>query len=219
MSGARGSAGHCSICGATNRNRVTHIEGMTRAEHELGAVDNTRPPLTADERLSHLDKRESWEGRMVTMPDNTRWKVLKHINGSLYQLTSNGKFRFASHPTETSEWQWWEDRPGSRTAAERVQTEDEQDNTPSMTRQEAMSAMDEAVEDLVAQEDEAATMAPPTEDSDTVRLEVLGARLEQEDGQMFVVFKVGPDYYSGRLDKYVPVEFDPLDLIRKREDD
>jgi hypothetical protein len=88
-----------------------------------------------------------------------------------------------------------------------------------MTRQEAMTRMDEAVEDLIAQEDEAATMAPPTDESDTVRLEILGARLEYEDGHLFVVFKAGPDYYSGRLDKYVPVEFDPLDLIRKPEDD
>ena len=141
MTGRRGAAHHCSICGATHRNRVTHQEGMTRAEHEQGAKDTTRPPLT-----------------------------------------------------------------------------DPQPDTPPMTRQEAMRAMDEAVEDLVAQEDEAATMAPPTEDSDTVRLEVLGARLEYEDGHLFVVFKVGPDYFSGRLDRYIPPEFDPLDLIRKEDE-
>jgi hypothetical protein len=92
-------------------------------------------------------------------------------------------------------------------------------NEEPMTRQEAMSRMDEAVEDLIVQEDEAATMAPPTVESDTVRLEILGARLESEDGEMFVVFKVGPDYYSGRLDRYLAPEFDPLDLIRKPEDD
>jgi len=133
MSGVRGVAHHCSICGAKHRNRATHIPGMTRDEHERGSIDMTRP---------------------------------------------------SEEP---------------------------------MTRQEAMPRMDEAVEDLVAQEDEAATMAPPTEDSDTLRLEVLGARLEYEDGHLFVVFKVGSEYFSGRLDRYIPPEFDPLDLIRKED--
>jgi len=84
-------------------------------------------------------------------------------------------------------------------------------------RQEAMDAMDEAVRDGAAQEREAATMAPPTPDSDSLRVELLGARLESENGLMFVVFKVGPDYYYGPLDKYLPPEFDPLDLIRGDE--
>ena len=135
----RGNPNHCSVCGATNRNRVTHQEGMTRAEHEQGAKDTTRPPLTP------------------------------------YEVKSL---------------------------------------TP---RQEAMDAMDEAVRDGAAQEREAATMAPPTPDSDSLRVELLGARLESENGLMFVVFKVGPDYYYGPLDKYLPPEFDPLDLIRGDE--
>ena len=203
MSRPRGGANHCSLCGAPNRTNRTHLPGMTRAEHVKGAVSYCRDPRSAQDRATDAERREAWVGRMVTMPDNTRWKVLKHINGSLYELASNGKTRMASHSHQTANWVWWNDP---------------QPDTPPMTRQEAMRAMDEAVEDLVAQEDEAATKAPPTEDSDTVRLEVLGARLEYEDGHLFVVFKVGPDYFSGRLDRYIPPEFDPLDLIRKEDD-
>ena len=136
---SRGHPQHCSECGAIHRNRRTHQEGMTRAEHEQGAEDTTRPPLP--------------------------------------------------HEVKTI-----------------------------ITRQEAMRAMDEAVVDAVEQEDEAATMAPPTPLSDTLRLEILGARLEYEDGHLFVVFKAGPDYFSGCLDRYIPPEFDPLDLIRKEDD-
>ena len=203
MSMPRGTAHHCSICGARHRNRVTHLEGMTRAEHEQGAKDTTRTPRSAEDRATDAERREAWVGRMVTMRDNTRWKVLKHINGSLYEMTSNGKTRMASHSHQAANWVWWNDP---------------QPDTPPMTRQEAMRAMDDAVEDLVVQEDEAATMAPPTEDSDTLRLEILGARLEYEDGHLFVVFKVGSNYFSGRLDKYIPPEFDPLTLIRKEDD-
>lgn len=83
---------------------------------------------------------------------------------------------------------------------------------PSFT--EAMKAMDEAVM-AGAKEDEAATMTPPTEDSDRVAAQMLGARLEYEKGELHVVFKVGTEYFFGTLKKYVPKPFDPLDLIRE----
>lgn len=208
----------CSICGAEHRNSRTHVAGMTKADHERGAVDwqgkwrtrgKSQSGRTSDyqsrparNRATDSARRESWVGRMVTMPNKTRWKVAKHINGSLYEITKpkvgRGNWsRYASHPTHDSEWRWWDD--------ERPEAEHQ--------------SMDEAIEDLIQQEDEAATMAPPTEDSDTLRLELLGARMEWEDGHLFVVFKGGPSYFSGRLDKYVPSEFNPLDLIKKPEDD
>tara|TARA_R110002020_G_scaffold58570_3_gene160566 strand:+ start:3040 stop:3285 length:246 start_codon:yes stop_codon:yes gene_type:complete len=77
-----------------------------------------------------------------------------------------------------------------------------------------MKAMDEAVM-AGAKEDEAATMTPPTEDSDRVAAQMLGARLEYEKGELHVVFKVGTEYFFGTLKKYVPKPFDPLDLIRE----
>ena len=147
MSRPRGGANHCSECGALNRTNRTHLEGMTRTEHEKGAISYCRNP--SDEPRDPPPKHQS---------------------------------------------------------------------TPPMTRQEAMDAMDEAVRDLVAQEDEAATMAPPTLESDRVEIEMLGARLEYEDGEMFVVFRVGREFFYGRLDKYEPPEFDPLDLIRKEDE-
>ena len=210
---------------------------MTKAEHEKGATDQSQTPRSASARSDDLARRKSWEGRIVTIhhpnqegSDDTRWRVERHINGSLYEVSRTGSYRigrqegpdrrYASHSHHGADWKWWEDRPGSRTAEERVKTaDDEQANTPPMTRQEAMDAMDEAVRDGAAQEDEAATLAPPTLDSDSLRVELLGARLESENGLMFVVFKVGPDYYYGPLDKYLPPEFDPLDLIREPKDE
>ena len=219
MTGVRGSAVHCSICGAKHRNKNTHREGMTRAQHEKGAIDLTRPPQSAEERETSLNLRQSWVGRVVTFPDQTRWKVDRHINGSLYQVKQGDKVRFASHSSHNSDWAWWEDRPGSRSAAERVETEEAcEQYTKDAERLSPSERMDDGVKDLIAQEDEAATMAPPTEDSDTLRIEMLGGRLEYEDGHLFVVFKVGPEYFSGRLDKYVTPDFDPLDLIRKEDD-
>jgi len=139
-----GTPATCSICGAVHRNRVTHIEGMTKEEHERGAIDYTRPHLTS--------------------------ALVGRAN------------RNASKPK------------------------------PSYA--EAMKAMDEAVV-AGAKEDEAATMTPPTEDSDRVAAQMLGARLEYEKGELHVVFKVGTEYFYGTLKKYVPKPFDPLDLIRE----
>ena len=227
MSRPRGGANHCSVCGALNRTNRTHLEGMTRTEHEKGAISycrrpnnspsggggNAHTPRSAEARAADTSRREAWVGRLVTMPDATEWLVTKHINGSLYEVTSQSgtAIRHAAHPTEDSDWRWWsasEDGPRAP-----------QPETPPMTRQEAMDALDEAVRDAVAQEDEAATMAPPTLESDRVEIEMLGARLEYEDGHMFVVFRVGREFFYGRLDKYEPPEFDPLDLIRKPEDE
>ena len=78
---------------------------------------------------------------------------------------------------------------------------------------DALTAMDEAVRDTVAQEDEAATLAPPTPSSDQTRVELKAIRLEGDASLLWVVFDVAGTLYHGALK-----EFDPSDLI-KREDE
>ena len=141
-----GTPSTCSICGATHRNRATHQEGMTKDEHERGAIDYTRPHLNTSQYKQHNLHRE-----------------MKAMDEAVVELS-----------------------------------------------QEAVRA---SVAD--AKEDEAATMTPPTEDSDPVVAEMLGARLEYEKGELHVVFKVGTEYFFGMLRKYIPKPFDPLDLIRE----
>ena len=72
-------------------------------------------------------------------------------------------------------WSDWDDEQ-----TEYVAVEQPEPSTEPLSREDAMDAMDAAVVDAVAQEDEAATMAPPTplSDTQTLRVELLGARLE-----------------------------------------
>jgi len=101
-------------------------------------------------------------------------------------------------------------------------TEWEDDYKSHDRKEAAMDAMDEAIvagataeeaaNDLLGREE--ATMAPPKpqKDPQTLRVELLGARLE--DDCLWSVFKVGDDLFYGPLSK-----FDPLDLIRKPDGD
>ena len=219
----------------------THIEGMSREQHEAGAEASLlalysatdeftngegHTPLTGDERSQFAEQRRAIVDGTITQPGPFKdMGVLLHIVGSQYLIGDpTGTMLYAHHKKQSLDgsdieaelddgWSEWDDEQ-----TEYVAVEQPEPSTEPLSREAAMEAMDEAVVDVVEQEDEAATMAPPTPLSDTLRLEILGARLEYEDGHLFVVFKVGPDYFSGRLDRYIPPEFDPLDLIRKEDD-
>ncbi len=52
-----GTPSTCSICGAIHRNRATHQEGMTKDEHERGAIDYTRPHLNTSQYNQHREMK------------------------------------------------------------------------------------------------------------------------------------------------------------------
>jgi len=228
---------HCSICGAENRTMQTHIEGMSREQHEAGAEASLlalysatdeftngegHTPLTGDERSQFAEQRRAIVDGTITQPGPFKdMGVLLHIVGSQYLIGDpTGTMLYAHHKKQSLDgsdieaelddgWSEWDDEQ-----TEYVAVEQPEPSTEPLSREAAMEAMDEAVVDVVEQEDEAATMAPPTplSDTQTLRVELLGARLE--DNYLWAVFLVGTDYYYGRLDKH---QFDPLDLIRGDE--
>ena len=233
--GQRGDTNHCrfvmedgSLCGAVHRCSGTHRPGMTRAQHEEGAIHYTRQqqppsrgeptghvPVSAQQRANNTSVREELVGLAITQQGRFYGaRVQEHIRGSQYRVLlreniggDHSEPFYASHTARTSlsvgqrlgiGWSEWEDR-----------TDDLKTDEP---EEGPMDAMDEAVADGAAQEREAATMAPPTPLSDpqTLRVELLGARLE--DNCLWAVFQVGDDLFYGPLSK-----FDPLDLIRGDE--
>tara|TARA_B100001750_G_scaffold242619_1_gene256336 strand:- start:936 stop:1316 length:381 start_codon:yes stop_codon:yes gene_type:complete len=77
----------------------------------------------------------------------------------------------------------------------------------------AIEAMDEAVRDAVAQEDEAATMAPPTPSSDQTQIELKAIRLDPDNRILWVVFEIAGNFYHGPLP-----ELQPADLIKEKNE-
>ena len=215
----------------------THIEGMSREQHEAGAEASLlaiysatdeftngeeHTPLTGDERSQFAEQRRAIVAGTITQPGPFKdMAVMQHIVGSQYLIGDpTGTMLYAHHKKQTSDgsdlhreltdgWSEWDDEQTGYVAVEQPEP-----STESLSNDPAMDALDAAVVDAVDQEDEAATMAPPTplSDTQTLRVELLGARLE--DDCLWAVFQVGPDYYYGRLDKH---QFDPLDLIRGDE--
>ena len=239
--GQRGDTNHCrfvmedgSLCGATHRCSNTHRPGMTRAQHEEGAIHYTRQqqppsrgeptghvPVSGEQRAQNASVREELVGGVITQPGRFYGaRVQEHIRGSQYRVLlrenlggNHSEPFYASHTAQTSYPTGYQLTLGQRLGIGWSEWEDRTDDLKTdESEEDPMDAMDAAVADSVAQEREAATMAPPTPLSDpqTLRVELLGARLE--DNRLWAVFQVGDDLFYGPLSK-----FDPLDLIRGDE--
>jgi len=180
-------------------------------------------PMSGERRAKNARARMKLVGQTITQPGQfSGARIQEHIVGSQYRvlLRENvggppsppfyahhkiaSKSRLRAMPL-TAGWTEWED-----------------DYKSHDRKEAAMDAMDEAIvagataeeaaNDLLGREE--ATMAPPKpqKDPQTLRVELLGARLE--DDCLWSVFKVGDDLFYGPLSK-----FDPLDLIRKPDGD
>ena len=223
------------ICGAVHRTSRSHRPGMSREEHAIGAKDWRSIPrgvplkaktsdhvsLTGSERAEFARQRNLLVGETITQTQPGGFfgmTIERHIRGSQYEIqTGLGmRPRYAHHKKQSHDgsdikaelaagWSPWRQDWHDRGEAKRAQGV-----KPDW---DALTAMDDAVRDTVAQEDEAATLAPPTPSSDQTRVELKAIRLEGDASLLWVVFDVAGTLYHGALK-----EFDPSDLI-KREDE
>ena len=180
-------------------------------------------PLTAERRAENASARTALVGQTITQPGPfSGARIQEHIVGSQYRVLCRENIGgppsppfYAHHKIQskstlndrelTAGWTEWED-----------------DYKNHDRKEAAMDAMDEAVKagaaaeeaanDLLGREEATMALPKPQKDPQTLRVELLGARLE--DDCLWSVFKVGDDLFYGPLSK-----FDPLDLIRKPDGD
>lgn len=222
------------ICGAEHRNHRTHQPGMSREEHARGAKDmrtdpsshnplrtqgvkTTHQPLTGQQRAEFAMQRELIVGETITQRGRFEgMTILSHIRGSQYLVGDRRKHGMIVDTERFYAYHKKQSKDGSDIKAElaggwRPWRQDWHDKGEAKIA--AMEAMDEAVRDGAAQEDEAATMAPPTPSSDQTRVELKAIRLDLDHELLWAVFEVAGTLYHGALR-----QFNPTDLI-KREDE
>ena len=147
--GQRGDTNHCrfvmedgSLCGAVHRCSGTHRPGMTRAQHEDGAIHYTRQqqppsrgeptghvPVSGEQRAQNAAVREELVGLAITQQGRFYGaRVQEHIRGSQYRVLlrenlggDHSEPFYASHQVNVhnsktnrlnSGWFEWEDRTG-----------------------------------------------------------------------------------------------------------
>ena len=226
------------ICGAVHRTCRSHRPGMSREEHEEGAKDWRSIPrgvplsehvsLTGSQRAEFARQRRLLVGETITQPGRFfGLTIARHIRGSQYELRDSSIDTVYVHHKKQSldgsdiaaelagGWNpWRQDWHDKGEAKYQRSLSSEAGKAEFMSREEHPGkAMDEAVKDAVAQEDEAATMAPPTPSSDQTRVELKAIRLDADASLLWVVFDVAGTLYHGALK-----EFNTRDLIKRSDE-
>ena len=194
-------------------------------------------PLTAERRAENASARTALVGQTITQPGPfSGARIQEHIVGSQYRVLLRENIGgppsppfYAHHKIQSQStlndreliagWTEWEDDYKNHDRKEAAMDAMDEAIKAGAAAEEAANDLlgqrldrEEAANDLLGREE--ATMAPPKpqKDHQTLRVELLGARLE--DDCLWSVFKVGNDLFYGPLSK-----FDPLDLIRKPDGD